>query len=94
MKRNIACYLKGFAKGLGLTTLFLLLTYIYPNYDASSLARAAGYLFSIITAAYLVRKYKAPRVWIVLSLVISALVFPFLLGAVEVEKNKRLAVTK
>lgn len=88
-------YLVGFSKGVGVTVAFSLgvvcigavhkdLEYINNNFTY----RFSFWILALVITSFIITKHKQPKWWMVLSLFLSALVFPFLFGAVELNKKK------
>lgn len=88
-------YFVGFGKGLAITVAFSLgiaivgaihgnLEYLNNNVTY----RLSFWILALTLTSFMVTKYKQPKWWMVLSLFLSALVFPFLFGAVELNKKK------
>lgn len=99
MKRYLGLYLKGFARGLLLLAVFVSFYLIYPKgqqpTDSEGLtgAETASWLLSVVITLLILRRTKAPSFWVLPTFLFGPLMFPFLFGYLEVEKDKKPLLT-
>lgn len=95
MKRGLTLYIKGFAIGLMVLVPFLVLYFLYPKREETlesqgfTSADVVIRLISAFVVSLIVRKNKAPYVWVLLALLFGPLILPSLFGSIEVEKGKK-----
>ena len=85
-------YLIGFVKGLLLTLIVLTLLSLIDMYIKNyRVLIVLTIISSLGVSLYFMQKYKLSIIWSLLALVFSSLIFPFLLGHVEMKRPRKKA---